>query len=54
MVLKLGTLWQVDQRYLKSFETWCWRNMEKISWTNHINNKDVLHTVKEERNVLLH
>ena len=54
MVLKFGTLWEVDQRYLESFEMWCWRNKGKISWTSHINNKEVLHTVKEERNVLLH
>jgi len=54
MVLKLGTLWEVDQRYLESFEMWCWRNMEKISWTDHVDNKEVLHTVKEERNILLY
>ena len=22
-----------DQKYLESFEMWCWRRMEKISWT---------------------
>jgi hypothetical protein len=26
--------------------------MEKISWTDRVNNKAVLHTVKEERNIL--
>ena len=26
--------------------------MEKISWTNHVENKEVLHRVKEERNIL--
>jgi hypothetical protein len=26
--------------------------MEKISWTDHVNNKDVLPTVKEQRNIL--
>jgi hypothetical protein len=24
---------RVDQKYLKSFEMWCWERMEKISWT---------------------
>jgi hypothetical protein len=24
----------VDQKYLESFEMWCWRRMEKISWTS--------------------
>ena len=26
--------------------------MEKISWTERVRNKDVLHRVKEERNIL--
>jgi len=25
-----------DQKHLESFEMWCWRRMEKISWTNHV------------------
>jgi hypothetical protein len=46
------TLRKVDQKYLESFETWCWRRMENISWTDHVRNKEVLHRVKEERNIL--
>jgi len=30
MVLKLGTLWEVDKRYLESFETWCWRKWRRL------------------------
>jgi hypothetical protein len=26
--------------------------MEMISWTDHVRNEEVLHTVKEERNIL--
>jgi hypothetical protein len=26
------TLLAADQNYLESFEMWCWRRMEKISW----------------------
>jgi hypothetical protein len=26
--------------------------MEKIIWTNHVRNEEVLHTVKKERNIL--
>jgi hypothetical protein len=37
---------------MMSFEMWCWRRMEKISWTNLMRNEEVLHRVKEERNVL--
>jgi hypothetical protein len=30
------TLRAVDDKYLESFEMWCWRRMEKISWTDHV------------------
>jgi len=46
------TLRTVDQKHLESFEMWCWRRMEKISWTDHVRNEDVLLRVKEQRNVL--
>jgi hypothetical protein len=46
------TLRAVDQKHLKSFEMWCWRRMEKISWTDHVRNEDVLLRVKEQRNIL--
>jgi hypothetical protein len=31
-----GTLRAADQKRLESFEMWCWRRMEKISWTDHV------------------
>ena len=46
------TLRAVDQKYLQSFEMWCWRRMEKISWTDRVRNEEVLLRVKEERNIL--
>jgi hypothetical protein len=46
------TLRTVDQKYLESFEMWCWRRMEKISWIDHVRNEKVLQRVKEERNIL--
>jgi hypothetical protein len=42
----------IDQKYLESSETWCWRRMEKISWTDRVRNEKALHRVKEERNIL--
>jgi len=42
----------VDQKHLESFEMWCWRRMEKVSWTDHVRNEDVLLRVKEQRNTL--
>ena len=46
------TLRVVDQKHLESFEAWCWRRMEKISWTDHVRNEEVLLRVKEQRNIL--
>jgi hypothetical protein len=46
------TLRKVDQKYLESFDMWCWRRMEKISWTDRVRNEKVLHRVKEERNIV--
>ena len=41
------TLRAADQKYLESFEMWCWRLMEKISWTDHVRNEEVLLRVNE-------
>jgi len=46
------TLRAVDQKHLESFEMCCWRRMEKISWTDHVRNEEVLLRVKEQRNIL--
>jgi len=42
----------VDQKHLESSEMWCWRRMEKISWTDHMRNEEVLLRVNEQRNIL--
>jgi hypothetical protein len=44
------TLRKMDQKYLETFEMWCWRRM-KIIWTDRVRNEEVLHRVKEERNI---
>jgi hypothetical protein len=46
------TLRTIDQKHLGSFEMWCWRRMEKISWTDHVRKEEVLLRVKEQRNIL--
>ena len=46
------TLRATDQKCLESFEMWCWRRMEKISWTDPVRNEDVLLRVNEQRNIL--
>jgi hypothetical protein len=39
---EIGTVRAVDQKQLESFELWCWRRMEKISWTDRVRNKEAL------------
>jgi hypothetical protein len=46
------TLRAVDQKHLESFEMWCWRRMEKISWTDHERNEEVLLRGKKQRHIL--
>jgi hypothetical protein len=41
------TLRKADYKYLESFDMWCWRRMEKISWTDRVRNEEVLHRVKK-------
>jgi hypothetical protein len=37
---------------LGNFLMWIWRRMEKISWTDHVRNKEVLLIVEEQMNIL--
>ena len=34
--------WAVDQKHLESFTVWCWRRIEKISWTDHVRNEEIV------------
>jgi hypothetical protein len=38
MVLKLGHFVQ----WIRNTEMWCWRRIQKISWTEHVRNEEVL------------
>jgi hypothetical protein len=46
------TLRATDQKRLESFEMWCWRRMEKISWADHARSEEVSVRVNEQRNIL--
>jgi hypothetical protein len=46
------TLRAVDLKQLVNLEMWCWRRMEKIIWTEHVRNEEVLIRIKEQRNIL--
>jgi len=40
MALYGAETWDTDQKYIESFEIWCWR-MEKISWMYCVKNEEV-------------
>ena len=46
------TLRKVDQKYLGSFEMWCWKRMEKVNWIDRVKSEGTLPRVKEERSIL--
>jgi len=50
-VLKVGLFGQ-QNRNNRSSEMWCWRRMEKLSWTDHMKNEGVTLRVNEQRNIL--
>jgi hypothetical protein len=43
---------KVGQKYLESFKAWCLKRMEKINWTSHVRNEEVLLRVKEDSNII--
>jgi len=43
------TLRKEDIKRVRAFEMWIWRKMEKIRWTAHVSNEEVLSLVKEQR-----
>jgi hypothetical protein len=47
MVLKLGTLLKVDQKYLEGFEMWCWRR--SVGPIN-VRNEEVLYCIESKGN----
>ena len=53
MKQKLGTLSKIDRKKLAAIETWIWRRIEKISWTDHVPNETVLQLVQEKRTLLV-
>ena len=46
------TLRKEDIQRIQAFEMWIWRKMEKISWTAHVSNEEVLFLVQEQRSLM--
>jgi hypothetical protein len=42
----------LDARAINAFETWCWRRMLKIKWTDGLTSDEVFQRAKKERLLL--
>jgi len=42
---------KADIKRLEVCDKWPWRRIEKVSWTGHKTNKEVLETIGEERSL---
>src|SRR6218665_3421568 len=55
MVLYGAETWTMrkeDIKRLEAFEMWTWRRMEKVSWTEHKTNEELLEMIGEERSLI--
>ena len=41
-----------DHKYLESFEMWCWRRLEKASWSDRVRNEGMLPRGREELHIV--
>jgi hypothetical protein len=46
------TLRKVDEKCMGIFEMWCWKRMDKNGYTNDVKSEEVLHRIKEEKDIL--
>jgi hypothetical protein len=44
---EIWTLRVIEQKGLESSKTCCWRRIEKINWTDHVRNEEVIFRAKE-------
>src|ERR1043165_1859263 len=55
VVLNGSETWTIrkeDIKRLEAWEMWIWRRMEKVSWTEHVTNEEVLQRVEEKRSLI--
>src|SRR6218665_1564 len=55
--MECGAVWRrnmkkEDIKRLEALEMWTWRRMEKVSWTEHKTNEEILKTIGEERSLI--
>jgi hypothetical protein len=46
------TIGETEEKFVNVFETWCWKRMLKVKWTDRVTNFEVFRRAKEERLLL--
>ena len=46
------TVGRDEMRRMEALEMWCWRRMEKVSWTQRVTNEQILERVGERRQMM--
>lgn len=46
---EIRTITKEEMRKIEALEIWCFKRIQKISWTDKITNKDILERVLEKR-----
>lgn len=55
MALYGSETWTINKKekdMLEALEMWCWRKMQRISWTDRRSNEDILRTIDEKRTLI--
>ncbi|XP_025418329.1 uncharacterized protein LOC112689047 [Sipha flava] len=48
-------IWTINKKekdMLEALEMWCWRKMQRISWTDRRSNEDILRTIGEKQTLI--
>ena len=46
------TMRKEDVKRIEAYEMWIWRRMERISWTEHRTNEEVMKRIEEKRSLI--
>jgi len=50
--IETWTIGETEEKGLLAFETWCYRRLPRINWTEHITNEEVYRRAGETRTFL--
>ena len=45
----MWTVRELERKYLERIETWFWRKMEEMKWSEKVTNEDILERIGKKR-----